>query len=145
MQNQRDVLCIPGKIVVCRKDGQSSSDGDGTDDFDNVMQLEHPPITIGISTGGASPALGVHLRDEIADLIGEVYPLLAEWLGELRPQLKESISDRHQRHVFWKHILNSGVLPLLKAGKQDEAYAHLQDQFNRAVENANSLAEATQA
>ncbi|MEQ8678052.1 MAG: bifunctional precorrin-2 dehydrogenase/sirohydrochlorin ferrochelatase [Aggregatilineales bacterium] len=123
----------------------NSVDGHNIGDFDNVMQIEKSPLTIGISTGGASPALGVHLRDEIADVIGEAYPLLATWLGELRPQLKHAVEDHHTRHAFWHSVLQSDVLPLLKVGKQKEAHAHLQAQFKQVVDDANAIAEATQS
>lgn len=114
----------------------NSVDGGGDSDFDNVMQVERAPITIGISTGGASPALAVHLRDEILDLIGDAYPTLSEWLGDLRPQLKHHVSDASQRHAFWEQILHSDILPLLKAGEREQARASLIDQFNQAIENA---------
>lgn len=104
-------------------------------DFDNMAVSRHDPIRIAISTGGASPALTVHLNDAIHALIGEHYPTLARWLGELRPRVLAEIPDAKIRRAFWRHVIDSDVIDLLRSGSEDEAHARLLDLFNTTVKS----------
>ena len=45
----------------------------------------HEPIAVAVSTGGASPALAQHLRDQIATVVRPEHAELAHRLRELRP------------------------------------------------------------
>jgi siroheme synthase-like protein len=46
------------------------------------------PVTVTASTGGASPALAVWLRDQIADAVGPEFATLAEQLAQRRAELR---------------------------------------------------------
>jgi precorrin-2 dehydrogenase/sirohydrochlorin ferrochelatase len=76
-------------------------------------------IAIAISTGGASPALAKHLREQIEKLIGDEYAQLAALLAELRPHVQARVSRAH-REALW-HALIDAVLPLLREGRAEEA------------------------
>jgi len=53
-------------------------------DFTVPAVLQRGSLQVGISTGGASPALARRLRDELATLVGDEYGLLAGLLAALR-------------------------------------------------------------
>lgn len=102
-------------------------DGSAQSDFSNMLTLERPPLTIGISTNGTSPTLAKHLRAKLADTIVPEYSLLAYWLGELREILQDSATSQAERAEIYAKILDSEVLELLQAGQADDAYAVIQE------------------
>ncbi|MBE6036959.1 MAG: uroporphyrinogen-III C-methyltransferase [Clostridiales bacterium] len=54
-------------------------------------------LSIGISTGGASPSAAVWLKQQISTLIPDGFASLLENLAALRPQVKDSIPDEAAR------------------------------------------------
>ena len=84
-------------------------------------KLERGPITIAISTAGASPALARHLRERLEEAVPEAYGALAELLGRLRPEVKAAYASGEERARRWKAVLESGVLELLERGREEEA------------------------
>lgn len=55
--------------------------------------LQRGDLTIGISTGGKSPALAGLIKKELASLYGEEYAEKLRLLGKLRETVKEEIED----------------------------------------------------
>ena len=96
-------------------------DGSEEGDFSNMAVIHQPPITIALSTDGASPALLKHLKQDISASLGGEYALLADWLGEIRPTLLASLNGQSNRRDLYQEILESDVLALLRAGKQEQA------------------------
>lgn len=95
-------------------------------DFSSMSAIHRPPLTIAISTNGASPALTKWLKGRIEDCIGPEYETLARWLGELRPQLQSQLSSQAQRAQFYDAVLQSDVVTLLSQQHIDAAHARLQ-------------------
>jgi precorrin-2 dehydrogenase/sirohydrochlorin ferrochelatase len=85
-------------------------------DFQNMATIQRGPITVGISTGGASPALAAHLRIRLEKAIGEEYAVLAKWLEEARPLVRNRISVAADRAALWYRILDSSILDELRQG-----------------------------
>ena len=54
-------------------------------------------LTVGISTGGASPTAAVYLKEQIENLLPEDFDVLLDFLSSLRPVLKEEIADPGRR------------------------------------------------
>ena len=83
--------------------------------------VRRPPITVAISTAGASPALAKRIKREVADNLGEEYARLAELLDEVRPWAKQNLGSYEARRDFFEAIVNGDPDPieLLRAG--DEA------------------------
>jgi siroheme synthase-like protein len=60
------------------------------------------PITVAVSTGGASPALAQHLRDDFASRIGHEHEALARELRALRPWAKVHLATYAERREFFR-------------------------------------------
>jgi precorrin-2 dehydrogenase len=95
-------------------------------DFSNMAVVHHPPLTIALSTNGASPALLHHLKAEIDSAIGDEYTILADWLGEIRQPIKAEIYAQSERQNLYQKILESDILTLLRQEKRDDAWQTFQ-------------------
>jgi uroporphyrin-III C-methyltransferase / precorrin-2 dehydrogenase / sirohydrochlorin ferrochelatase len=86
-------------------------------------QLQRGPITIAVSTGGASPVLARHVRQRVEAAVPPVYGELAELLGRLRAEVKADGASMEERLRRWESVLSSDVLALLEQGKAGQAEA----------------------
>ena len=59
--------------------------------------VRHDPILVGVSTGGASPALAQRIRSDIAELVGPEHARLARQLAALRPWAKRTLPTYAER------------------------------------------------
>jgi siroheme synthase-like protein len=60
------------------------------------------PITVAVSTAGASPALAQRLRDDFAAQLGDEHERLAAELRELRPWAKANLATYAERRDFFQ-------------------------------------------
>ncbi len=90
-------------------------------DFSNMAIIDRPPITIALSTNGASPALVGHIKAHINEVIGDEYAILAQWLGDIRPTITSELDGQSNRLDLYQEILESNILALLRQSRQDEA------------------------
>ena len=67
--------------------------------------LRADPITVAVSTGGASPALAQRLRDEIAQVVRPEHAALAVRLRELRPWAKAHLPTYEARRDYFAGIV----------------------------------------
>lgn len=81
-------------------------------------------LTLAISTGGASPALAVRLRERLQEMIGVEYERFVALAGEIRPLIMDRIADSETRRRLWYDLVDSPVLQLLRQGALEEAKAH---------------------
>jgi siroheme synthase-like protein len=65
----------------------------------------HEPIAVAVSTGGASPALAQHLRDQIATVVRPEHAELAHKLRELRPWAKSHFATYEERKAYFAGIV----------------------------------------
>jgi siroheme synthase-like protein len=85
--------------------------------------LRRGPVTVAVSTGGASPALAAWLRDRIAGSLPAGLETAAALLDEARSEARAS--GRPTDSVDWATLLEAHVIPLVEAGRVDEARAAL--------------------
>jgi precorrin-2 dehydrogenase/sirohydrochlorin ferrochelatase len=65
----------------------------------------HEPIAVAVSTGGASPALAQHLRDQIATVVRPEHAELAQRLRELRPWAKAHFHTYEERKAYFAGLV----------------------------------------
>lgn len=87
-------------------------------DFHTQSVVRRGPIEIGVSTGRLSPVLARHLRKKIEAVVGPEYDALQELARETEIPLSK-------RGDFWRALLQSEVLDLLRAEKTQAARARL--------------------
>jgi precorrin-2 dehydrogenase/sirohydrochlorin ferrochelatase len=99
-------------------------------DFILPAVLHSGEITITISTfsEAATPALSVHLREKLAQIIGPEYGRLSALLKELRPYVKATV-EPSLRPLLWRQMVESSALDLLKENKEAEARSLLEAIF----------------
>lgn len=77
-------------------------------------------ITIGISTGAASPALARHLRETLDAVLGPEYEPLVAILADLRTRLRDREPVERGAARPWGQLIET-LLPLLRAGEVQTA------------------------
>ena len=97
------------------------ANGSGDSDFSNMALISQPPLTIALSTGGASPAMLRRLKTQLEAIIGAEYGILTQWLGEVREPLKLQFDSQAQRQSLFERILESEVLELLQNDDSERA------------------------
>ena len=83
--------------------------------------VQREDLIISISTSGKSPAMARWLRIRLEEALGPEYGQLAGILGDLRSEVKAKYRDPGDRNQAFLRILNSDILELLRAGKQQDA------------------------
>jgi precorrin-2 dehydrogenase/sirohydrochlorin ferrochelatase len=81
--------------------------------------VQRGPVTVAVSTGGASPHLAAYLRKRIAKAVGDEYGTLAEILGDWRAWILHNV-PKARRAALWDELITR-MLPLLRAGNAEEA------------------------
>ena len=81
--------------------------------------LRQGPVTIAVSTGGASPYLAVFLRQRIREVVGSEFAALAALLADARQVLKAS--GRSTERADWGALVDEGLVSLLASGHMSQA------------------------
>jgi len=61
-------------------------------------------LSVGISTGGASPSAGMLLKRKMEEQIPEHMEEILDWLQEVRPVITEAVSDKKQRFFLFRRM-----------------------------------------
>jgi precorrin-2 dehydrogenase/sirohydrochlorin ferrochelatase len=67
--------------------------------------VRRDPIVVGVSTGGASPALAQRIRSDIAELVGPEHAELALRLEALRPWAKRELPTYEERRDYFQALV----------------------------------------
>jgi len=103
------LLCRERRIPVNAVDDQEACS------FLFPALVKRGRLSIGISTGGASPSAAVFLKERIAASIPEDFGDLLEYLCEMRERVKASVPDERRRAACLSRLLAAcmeGTWPL---------------------------------
>ncbi len=87
--------------------------------FTLMSIIRRGDIVVTVSTNGRSPALATFLRDHVATEMGEEYATLLEILSEAREAIRSS--GRSSEDADWRQAFESGILDLVRGGREAEA------------------------
>lgn len=90
-------------------------------DFIFPAIVDRAPLTIAVSSGGASPVLARFLRAKIETLIPPTYGTLAQLAEKFRENVKQKISHPAQRRIFWENVLQGRIAELIFSGQNEAA------------------------
>ena len=96
--------------------------------------LRKDPLTIAISTGGASPSVAKRLRAELSESIGVDYPRLLRLLRDMRGVAKKVLPKYGDRKVFFDSLVRGRVFDLVREGKLGMAKKEALAQLERFAE-----------
>jgi len=96
-----------------------------------VVQRED--LSVAISTGGSSPALARRLREQIEQLIGPEYGVLASLMAELRPELIESFPAGEARLQAALRVVDSDILNIIQAQGRDAALSYGREKLHHEL------------
>ena len=78
------------------------------------------PLTIAVSTGGASPGMARRLREELERQFGEEYAQAIEILGAVRQRLRAQSRPPSERRRILANLVQSQLLEFLRAQRPTE-------------------------
>jgi uroporphyrin-III C-methyltransferase/precorrin-2 dehydrogenase/sirohydrochlorin ferrochelatase len=87
--------------------------------------IERAPLTVAVSSGGASPVLARLLRARLESLIPAGYGRLAALAGAFRDRVKARFKPPERRR-FWERVLQGPIAELVFSGREAEARKALQ-------------------
>ena len=97
-----------------------ASGGSDRGDFSGMAQIDKPPLTIALSSGGKSPALLRLMKARLSESLEGEWATLADWLGDLRENGAAGASQSQRQRVY-RRVLASDVLALLREGSHELA------------------------
>ncbi len=83
--------------------------------------IDRSPVTIAISSGGASPVLSRLLKARLEALVPASYGRLALLVQGFRDTVKQRFADGRQRRLFWEKILQGPVAEMMFSGQETAA------------------------
>jgi precorrin-2 dehydrogenase/sirohydrochlorin ferrochelatase len=97
----------------------NSADDPANCSFTLMSVVRRGDIVVSIGTNGRSPALATFLKDHVRDEMGPEYETLLELLSEAREEIRGS--GRSSEDSDWRAAIDSGILELIREGRDSEA------------------------
>ncbi len=79
------------------------------------------PLTVAISSAGKAPVVARRVREDLEARLPDNYGDLAKFMDELRPLLKDKLTEERRRH-FYEKLSDSSAGQMLEQGKNDQAH-----------------------
>lgn len=89
--------------------------------------VDRSPVMVAVSTSGYSPVLSRLLRARLEVDIPAAYGRLAEFAGEMRTKVKQSIADDGARRRFWEWLLDGPIASMVLGGQEHAARTALDE------------------
>lgn len=93
--------------------------------------VDRSPVTIGISTNGASPVLARRLREQIEGLLPANLGTLARFLASFRGAVKAKFDSFESRRRLWEEVLDGPIARDVLAGREPAARDAMLSRINR--------------
>jgi precorrin-2 dehydrogenase/sirohydrochlorin ferrochelatase len=107
-----------------------------------ASKIERGPLTVSIFTRGASPALSKRVRRELERFLGPEYGTLAQWLEEIRPQIRALPGlSQPQRQRIYERLVYSELLHMLAEEEREPARRRFDEILAEEIENESRKAE----
>ena len=103
----------------------NAADDPANCDFILPSVVRRGPITIGISTGGGSPAMARRVREELSDYFTDDFEPLADLLAETRAELKTRGVLPQISQDSWQRAIDGNLRALLAQRRVGQAKALL--------------------
>jgi len=100
-------------------------------DFILPSLVERGDLTIACGTGGASPALARHLREELENIYGEEYATLIDILGKLRSRMEKNAG---LGKLWFDGLMKAGLLDAIRHKDQSRVKKIVHDVTGEEVE-----------
>lgn len=97
----------------------NSADDPANCSFTLMSVVRQGDLVVAIGTNGRSPALATYLRDHVRTEMGAEWAALLELLSEAREQMRSE--GRSSETADWRKALDSGILDLVREGREHEA------------------------
>jgi precorrin-2 dehydrogenase len=103
--NDRSVNAVVSSVARERETLCNVADDPELCSFILPAIVRRDPIVVGVSTGGASPALAQRIRSDVAELIGPEHAELARRLEALRPWAKRELPTYEARRDYFQQLV----------------------------------------
>lgn len=126
----------PGVSAAVAEEGESrgiwvnAADDAAHSTFILPSVLRRGDLTVGVGTGGASPALARLVREELEGHLGPDYATLVDVAADVRRELARC--GRPASGEAWRRGVDGGVRRLVREGRRDEARARLLTRLGNA-------------
>jgi siroheme synthase-like protein len=97
----------------------NSADDPANCSFTLMSVVRRGDIVVSIGTNGRSPALATFLKGHVREEMGPEYETLLELLSEAREEIRSS--GRSSEDSDWRAAIDSGILELIREGRESEA------------------------
>ncbi len=97
----------------------NSADDPANCSFTLMSVVRQGDLVVAIGSNGRSPALATYLRDHVRKEMGPEWAALLELLSEAREEMRAG--GRSSESADWRRALDSGILDLVREGRDGEA------------------------
>jgi uroporphyrin-III C-methyltransferase / precorrin-2 dehydrogenase / sirohydrochlorin ferrochelatase len=104
--------------------------------------VDRAPVTIAISTGGASPTLAQMIKTRIEAALPAGLGALARLARAMRPLVREFLAEPADRRTYWRAALQGPAAAAALAGDTPRARELLLGELRRAAKRGESAAAA---
>jgi len=93
----------------------------GQSNFITPAVVARGPLTIAVSTGGASPAMAAEVRRELELLYGNDMARYIAFLSKLRKEAMKTVADRKVRENFLRRAASKEIMDILRGEGLEKA------------------------
>ncbi|MBF0283092.1 MAG: bifunctional precorrin-2 dehydrogenase/sirohydrochlorin ferrochelatase [Magnetococcales bacterium] len=105
-RNRRIALACRERGLLC-----NSADDPAASGFLVTAMHHQGPVTLGVGTGGLSPAASRHIKDLLVERMGENWGEIVRELGKMREEIQQKIPDPAERERYWRELVMRRIEP----------------------------------